>query len=324
MVQLARVTRLPFAASQTELNDLTDLLTRGEAVVGSNNWAVGPGRSASGYAMLAGDPHLELTLPSIWYEAHLVVPGELGVYGVTIPLAPIVPIGFNRGVAWTMTNTGNDVVDYYRETVDDTLRPRKYLVDGEWRDLEIREELFQRGDGTTIARDTMYATHRGPLLETSLGWMSQRWTARDPSDEGSAFRSAMRATSSADFYARTAGYRTPAQNMLTTTGAGTSASGRRGDTRSAQAADAATDLRRQCERQRLDWRPTTGVVSAGVQSGSRLSRQRQPAARGPERALGLRWQRLAKPLACHAHQQHPAGESTRHARGPAAGAHGSA
>ncbi|MBX3175381.1 MAG: penicillin acylase family protein [Gemmatimonadaceae bacterium] len=215
VVQLARVTRLPFAASQTELNDLTDLLTRGEAVVGSNNWAVGPGRSASGYAMLAGDPHLELTLPSIWYEAHLVVPGELDVYGVTIPLAPIVPIGFNRDVAWTMTNTGNDVVDYYRETVDDTLRPRKYLVDGEWRDLEIREELFQRGDGTTIARDTMYATHRGPLLETSLGWMSQRWTARDPSDEGSAFRSAMRATSSADFYARTAGYRTPAQNMLT-------------------------------------------------------------------------------------------------------------
>ena len=215
VVALAQATRLPFATTAAEQQDLTDLLTRGEAVVGSNNWAVAPGRSASGHALLAGDPHLELTLPSIWYEAHLVVPGELDVYGVTFPLAPIVPIGFNRDVAWTMTNTGNDVVDYYRETVDDTLRPRKYLVDGEWRDLELREEMFHLWDGTTIARDTMYATHRGPLLETSLGWMSQRWTARDPSDEGSAFRSAMRASGSANFYERTAGYRTPAQNMLT-------------------------------------------------------------------------------------------------------------
>src|SRR5690606_23351357 len=46
-------------------------LTRADAAVGSNNWAVSPARSASGYALLAGDPHLELTLPSIWYEAHM-------------------------------------------------------------------------------------------------------------------------------------------------------------------------------------------------------------------------------------------------------------
>ena len=49
----------------------------------SNNWAVSPSRSATGHALLAGDPHLDLTLPSIWYEAHLVVPGALDVYGVT-------------------------------------------------------------------------------------------------------------------------------------------------------------------------------------------------------------------------------------------------
>src|SRR5687767_284945 len=91
-------------------------LTRGEAVVGSNNWAVAARRSAHGNALLAGDPHLQLTLPSIWYEAHIVVPEVMDVYGVTIPLAPIVPIGFNRDVAWTATNTGADVMDFYRET----------------------------------------------------------------------------------------------------------------------------------------------------------------------------------------------------------------
>ena len=43
-----------------------------EDALGSNNWAVAPRRTAAGHALLAGDPHLELTLPSVWYEAHLV------------------------------------------------------------------------------------------------------------------------------------------------------------------------------------------------------------------------------------------------------------
>lgn len=214
-VQLAAATATPFSVSPEAQRDLTDLLTRGEAVVGSNNWAVGPSRSANGHAMLAGDPHLELTLPSIWYEAHLVVPGQLDVYGVTLPLGPIVPIGFNRDVAWTMTNTGNDVVDYYHEVVDDSISPQRYRVDGEWREVSRRTETYLAPNGEVVAVDTMFSTHRGPLLRTSLGWMSQRWTAREASDEGSAFRAAMEATSSPDFYARTAAYRTPAQNMLT-------------------------------------------------------------------------------------------------------------
>src|SRR6185503_11369999 len=75
----------------------------------SNNWAVAPRRSANGHALLAGDPHLDLTLPSIWYEVHLVVPGKLDVYGVTIPGAPFIVVGFNRDVAWTFTNTEADV-----------------------------------------------------------------------------------------------------------------------------------------------------------------------------------------------------------------------
>ena len=70
-------------------------------VLASNNWVVAPGRTAAGHALLAGDPHLELTLPSVWYEAHTVVPGELDVYGVTIPSLPGIVLGFNRDVAWS-------------------------------------------------------------------------------------------------------------------------------------------------------------------------------------------------------------------------------
>ncbi|WKW11940.1 penicillin acylase family protein [Pseudogemmatithrix spongiicola] len=202
------------------IGQLAQSLTRGEAVIGSNNWAVAPQRSATGHALLAGDPHLELTLPSIWYEAHLVVPGQLDAYGVGFPLAPIIPIGFNRDMAWTMTNTGNDVVDFYKEVVDDSTSPRRYMLDGAWTDVRTRVETYRDPNGGTVAVDTFYATHRGPLFRSALGWVSQRWTAREPSNEGDNFRSGMRATGVRDFYARMESYHTPAQNMLTADRAG--------------------------------------------------------------------------------------------------------
>jgi penicillin amidase len=98
---------------------------RGRAAA-SNNWVVAPWRTAEGYALLAGDPHLDLTLPSTWFEVHLVVPDTLDVYGVSFPGAPLVLIGFNRDVAWSFTNTGADALDYYREELDDYAHPSRY------------------------------------------------------------------------------------------------------------------------------------------------------------------------------------------------------
>jgi penicillin amidase len=195
--------------------------TRGDAVVGSNNWAVAPARSASGRALLSGDPHLGLSLPSVWYEVHLVIERELDVYGVTFPLAPVIPIGFNRDVAWTATNSGADVTDFYREVVDDSISPKKYQVDGEWRALTLREEVYRGKSGEVLATDTLRRTHRGPLLSTPEGWLSLRWTALEPSDEASALRSAMRATDAAGWYRAMESYRSPAQNFLVADRAGT-------------------------------------------------------------------------------------------------------
>ncbi len=191
-----------------------DRLDLGDVVVGSNNWAVAPSRSASGYALLAGDPHLQLTLPSIWYEAHIVVPGEMDVYGVTLPLSPITPIGFNRNVAWTATNTGADVMDFYRETVDDSVAPKRYLLDGEWRDVAARVTEFRDAKGRLLATDTLYRTHRGPMTRSAVGWVSMRWTALELSDEGDALRRSARATSARDWYREMESYRAPAQNFL--------------------------------------------------------------------------------------------------------------
>lgn len=181
----------------------------------SNNWAVAPSRTKAGRALLAGDPHLDLTLPSIWYEVHLVVPGKLDVYGVTIPGSPTVVIGFNRDVAWTFTNTGADVMDFYRETVDDSANPKQYRLDRQWKPLVIRIEQYRDQHGNVIHTDTVRYTHRGPMTLEHGHWFSMRWTVLEPSDELQALYDASHARSTKEFQdAVSRSYTAPAQNML--------------------------------------------------------------------------------------------------------------
>ncbi len=182
--------------------------------LGSNNWAVAPKRTAAGYALLAGDPHLELTLPSIWYEMHIVVPGRLDVAGVGFPGVPGVIIGFNRNVAWTFTNTGSDVNDYYGEVVDDTLHPTRYKVDGAWRSLEQRVETYRDQAGSVIRTDTLYFTHRGPMTRQLGKWISMRWTALEPSDEQTNFLKLGYSRNANEWLDAMSGYIAPTQNGL--------------------------------------------------------------------------------------------------------------
>jgi penicillin amidase len=181
----------------------------------SNNWAVAPSRSSTGHALLAGDPHLDLTLPSIWYEAHLVVNNALDVYGVTIPGSPSIVIGFNRDAAWTFTNTGADVLDYYAERVDNESHPTKYQVDGTWRPIEQRIERYLGTRGETIATDTLYFSHRGPMRRVNGRWLAMRWTVLEAGRELDGFYGASHATSAMAIEdAMAKSYFAPAQNML--------------------------------------------------------------------------------------------------------------
>jgi penicillin amidase len=187
----------------------------------SNNWAIAPRRSANSHALLAGDPHLDLSLPSIWYEAHIVVPGKVDVYGVTIPGAPSIVIGFNRDVAWTFTNTGADVMDFYAEEVNDDRHPTRYRVDGTWRPIEQRVELYRGRKGETIASDTVYYTHRGPMQHVRGRWLSMRWTVLSGGRELNGFFDAAHAHSAAEFQALMASsVQAPAQNILAADRAG--------------------------------------------------------------------------------------------------------
>lgn len=201
----SRVTRLALRVEDDAPDDVS---------VGSNNWAVSPKRSATGNALLAGDPHLSLTLPSIWYEAHLVVPESLDVYGVTLVGSPLPPIGFNRDVAWSETNTGADVADYFVESVDDATRPHRYQVDGAWRPLRERVEVIRGRRERVLATDTVLETHRGPMLRSSGAWVSRRWVVTDAYDVVGPFLKLARARSVADARAATDSFFAPAQNFV--------------------------------------------------------------------------------------------------------------
>ncbi len=186
----------------------------------SNNWAVAPTRSATGHALLAGDPHLELTLPSVWYEVHLNVPNLLDVYGVTLPGSPAVIIGFNRDVAWSFTNSQADVLDFYAEEVDDPDRPTRYRLDGAWRPLEQHVEEFRAPNGALLAIDTMYATHRGPVVWRDGHPYSIRWTVLEASGTGGAVHRAAKSASVAEWLEAMEAYEAPIQNGLVADRAG--------------------------------------------------------------------------------------------------------
>ncbi len=182
--------------------------------VGSNNWAVAPARTLGGHAILAGDPHLELTLPSIWYEAHLVVPGQLDAAGVSLPGAPGIVIGFNRHLAWTFTNTGGDVLDIYRETVDRPEAPGQYRLDGGWQPLRLREEVYRDPNGSVIAVDTIRFTHRGPVVRRGDTWFSARWTVNERSAEIDLSLRAAKTETASEWLAVMSEYVAPTQNGL--------------------------------------------------------------------------------------------------------------
>jgi penicillin amidase len=189
--------------------------------IGSNNWAVGGSKTASGHPMLCNDPHLNLTLPAIWYEVQIHTP-EYNAYGVALPGVPGIVIGFNEAIAWGVTNVGQDVMDWYTiDWVDE--QKESYRMDGQEMPVEKLVEVIRvRGQSEPLL-DTVKYTYWGPVVyednESEFKDMAMRWIAHDvPSDTPygviGAFNQLARATSYEDYYAALQGYENPGQNFV--------------------------------------------------------------------------------------------------------------
>ncbi len=182
-----------------------------ESGFGSNNWVVSGKKTKTGAPILANDPHLGLQIPSLWYEAHLNCP-DFNVYGVTLPGAPFVVIGFNEHIAWGMTNGGWDVTDLFRMTFD-SQQHNSYLRNGKWEPVEKMSETIQvknAPDTTIVVEYTYY----GPVIDFRGEIYSFQWTGNLIGFGGTSVYLLNRAKNFADFQTALKNYTVPAQNFV--------------------------------------------------------------------------------------------------------------
>lgn len=193
------------------------LYMEGRAV--SNNWVASGKRTASGKPLLANDPHLPASAPSIWHMAHLRAPG-LHVAGVTAPGAPGIIIGHNEHIAWGMTNLDPDVQDLYLERFSAD-KKSFYETPAGLREAEVRREEIKVRKGLTDASTEtvnfdVTTTRNGPIiLEREGKRYALRWTALDPErTEFDAFYKINRARDWNEFRGALSDYSGPTQNFI--------------------------------------------------------------------------------------------------------------
>ncbi|WP_019182036.1 penicillin acylase family protein [Microbacterium yannicii] len=210
--------------------------------IGSNSWVVSGNHTESGMPLLANDPHLGASLPSVWHQIQLkcsAVSEEcpFDVAGFGFSGVPGVIIGHNDRVAWGFTNLTTDVTDLYLEKIegdsawyDGALVPLEQRTEtlkvagGEDVELDIRSTVNGpivsglTDDFTAMAEDpftgtdgTVTAPGDAPAGEYAV---SLRWTALEPGTTASAVFALNTARDFDDFRAAAALFDVPAQNLI--------------------------------------------------------------------------------------------------------------
>ena len=206
----------PPSALLTGAKDLYDRLAAlpsGLVATGgaSNNWAVAGFKSASGGALLAGDPHLHLTLPSIWYQLTMDSPGYHAA-GVSIPGTPVILIGHNQHIAWSLTDAQNQQTFFYVEK-EDAAHPGMYQWNGQWKPYTTVSYDIPVLGGSTRHINVRWSVH-GPVISERGQTTSVYWTGNLPSQDLSVLLGLDRAANWTDFRNALKGWLSPTHNFV--------------------------------------------------------------------------------------------------------------
>jgi penicillin G amidase len=247
---------MPFIVSDEEngaagappaaVSGLLPSLLVGDNEAGSNSWVIGGTRTATGKPILANDMHLEIQMPSIWYEVGLHGVTDDGrtrrtdrcpleVRGFSFPGVPGVISGHNDRIAWGLTNLPGDVQDLYVERINPD-NPDQYEVDGRWRDMSFAyEDIRIKGEDEPY-RLRVRVTRHGPIISdhgpqsalagytarpgkefpgsAEITAVSMRWTALEPSTILKAVLSMDTASNYREFRDALRLWDVPAQNVV--------------------------------------------------------------------------------------------------------------
>jgi penicillin amidase len=192
--------------------------------VGSNNWVVSGDKTQSGKPILANDPHLGFSMPSVWIMNGLhcsqvsdACPWD--VAGVSFPGAPAVVLGHNARIAWGATNVGPDTEDLFLETVDKS-DPTRYVYQGAPVPFEVRHETIKVAGGADVQLDVRSTRHGVVLSDVDKRLkdgpvLSLRWTTTAEADTTlESFFKVDVASSFDEFKAAFDGYGSPSQNFI--------------------------------------------------------------------------------------------------------------
>jgi penicillin amidase len=210
--------------------------------IGSNSWVVSGSLTDTGMPLLANDPHLGASLPSVWHQVQLKCARiqqdcPFDVAGFGFSGMPGVIIGHNADIAWGFTNLTTDVTDLYLERVQDDA----YWRDGQLLPLTTRQETIEVAGGDDV-EITVRATENGPLISDASGEyagiaddpfvgtegvpaapsdapdgeyaVSLRWTALEPGTTATAIFALNQAGDFDSFRTAASLFDVPAQNLV--------------------------------------------------------------------------------------------------------------
>lgn len=213
---------IPFLEREVAIRTL---LSKQGFPFGSNAWAVKGSKTATGEPLLAGDPHMGLSIPGFWFEMTLNTENH-HISGATIPGSPFVILGQNKNIAWSMTNIMADDTDFFIEQESsDSLG--SYVVDSLsspvlLEEFEDRIELIKVKDGDDRLH-TVRSTQNGPiisdihpsgsaLIQNKL--IALRWKGHDVSHELEALYKMNRANNMTEFREAVSFFKSPGMNFI--------------------------------------------------------------------------------------------------------------